>query len=472
MEEVNQMRKSFDVIVVGAGPAGYVAAIRAAQLGMKVALIDKRERLGGTCLNVGCVPSKALLESSELFERLRQRVGSHGIEVGEVAVDVGTMMARKDRIVEQVTGGLRLLMRKNRISTFTGTATLVDEQRVSVTGAEGSVELSGGNVIIATGSEPIELPFLRFDGRWVVSSTEALCFDRPPEHLVVVGAGAVGLELGTVWNRLGSRVTVIELLPRIIPVADRQLSTLLLRELKKQGMQFHLGTKVTDSRIEGDRVVLAIQGGKGELEEITCDRVLVAVGRRPVTAGSGIERLDIALDRGGRIEVDERFRTSRPGIYAIGDVIRGPMLAHKAQEEGVAVAETIAGSARSIDYDAVPSVVYTHPELAMVGLTEDQAKERGLAYRVGRSYLRANARAMTMDGTEGVIKVLAGKADDRVIGIHILGPHASELIGEAALAIGRGLRWQELAETCHAHPTLAESIKEAALAIERRSIHG
>jgi dihydrolipoamide dehydrogenase len=352
-----------------------------------------------------------------------------------------------------------------------GRGALTAPNRVGVEGAN-AVELEASAIVLATGSEPVELPFLRFDARRIVSSTEALSFDSVPAHLVVIGAGAVGLELGSVWLRLGARVTVVEMLPRIAPFADRQLTTTLQRALKQQGMDFRIETRVTAGRIDGEEVLLSLQDAKGQSEELRCDRVLVAVGRRPYTDGLGLDRVGIQPGPGGRLDVDTRYQTKVPGIYAIGDLIAGPMLAHKAHEEGIAVAELIAGKAGHVNYGAIPNVVYTHPELAMVGLTEEELKERHIEYRTGRSYLKANARAKTMASDEGLVKVLADAKTDRLLGVHILAPHASELIGEAVVAFEFEASAEDLARTSHAHPTLSEVIKEAAEAVDRRSIHG
>ena len=462
--------QSFDLCIIGAGPGGYVAAIRAAQLGMKVALVEKRATLGGTCLNVGCIPSKALLESSEKYSEILHGLTVHGVQVGPPELDLSAMLARKDAVVKDVTGGLGILMKKNKIQVFQGAGRLDGPGRVKV----GDQVLETERVILATGSEAVNLPFLPFDGRFVVSSTEALAFDTVPRHLVVVGAGAVGLELGSVWMRLGAKVTVVEMLPQITPFADKFVAKTLEKALKKQGMDIRLEAKVKGARVEeGDEwpVFVTVEDKKGKIEEIPCDRVLVAVGRRAYTGDVGLDTVGLAPEGNGKITVDAHFQTSVPGIWAIGDVIAGPMLAHKAEEEGIAVAEILAGKPGHVNYDAIPSVVYTWPELASVGISEEQAAEKGIAVKTGRVWLKANARARTMEEGEGLVKVIADAATDRLLGVHILGPRAGDLIAEAAVAIEFGASSEDLARCCHAHPTLAEALKEAALDVDKRAIH-
>jgi dihydrolipoamide dehydrogenase len=465
--------ESFDLAVIGSGPGGYVAAIRAAQLGLRVALIEKEPSLGGTCLNVGCIPSKALLESSELYYRATHGFPAHGITTGPVSFDLEKMMARKDQVVEELTKGIGLLMKKNKIKVLQGWGKLAGPKRVVVTKEGGGQdEIEAGNTLLAMGSVPIELPFLPFDGKRIVTSTEALCFDSVPEHLVVVGAGAVGLELGSVWNRLGAQVTVIELLPTIVPFADRQVSKALEKVLTKQGLAIRLNSKVSAAVIEGDKVTVTVQNEKDESDTVTCDRLLVAVGRTPVTQGAGLEEAGVRLEEGGRVDVDDHLQTSVPGVYAIGDLVRGPMLAHKAEEEGVAVAEQLAGKPGHVNYEAIPSVVYTSPEVAQVGLTEAEAKDQGLPIKSGRYYFKANARAKCMGEEDGLVKVISHAETDRLVGLHILGPHASEMIAEAVTAFEFNGSAEDVARTVHAHPTLCEIIKEAAMAVERRQIHG
>jgi dihydrolipoamide dehydrogenase len=466
------MADRFDMAVIGAGPGGYVAAIRAAQLGMKVVCIDKRAALGGTCLNIGCIPSKALLDSTELYAVAKSRLSRHGIQVGEVAVDLKTMMGRKDQVVKGLTDGVAFLFKKNRITAVQGTARLAGSGKVAVKGAQGVGDIvEAKSIILATGSEPAVLPALRFDGTAIVSSTEALSFDKVPTHLIIVGGGYIGLELGSVWARLGAKVTVIEFLPRILAQSDGEAAAQLHKMLSKQGVKFHLETKVTSASIQGGQVIVNAQA-KGENVLFQGDKVLVAVGRRPVTAGLGLEEAGVVLEEpSGRVLVNDRFETSLRGVYAIGDLIAGPMLAHKAQEEGVAVAEQLAGKAAYVNYAAIPSVVYTWPELASVGQTEEQVKESGQAYRVGKFPFLANGRARSLDETEGFVKVIADARSDRLLGVHILGARASDLIAEAVLAMEYAGSAEDIARTCHAHPTLSEAVHEAALAVDKRAIH-
>ncbi|MBW2526570.1 MAG: dihydrolipoyl dehydrogenase [Deltaproteobacteria bacterium] len=465
---------SFDLIVVGAGPGGYVAAIRAAQLGSRVALVDKEPVLGGTCLRVGCIPSKALLEASELYHGARHRLGEFGISVAEsdVHLELETMMARKDRIVDELTGGIGVLMKKHGVTVLCGRGTLKGDGVVEVAGAGETTALQGRAILLATGSEPIELPGMPFDGDRIVTSTEALAFDRVPEHLVVIGAGAVGLELGSVWCRLGAQVTVVELLPQIVPFADKQIAQLMLRALKQQGMTIQLSARVEGATVAGERVEVTVRAKDDEVATLSCDRLLVAVGRKPYTGGLGLDGAGVRLDPRGGVEVDDGFRTSVAGIYAIGDLIRGPMLAHKAEDEGIAVAELLAGKAGHVNYDVIPSVVYTTPELAQVGLTEAQVKERKIEAKTGRFYFKANGRAKCHGLDDGMVKIIADAKTDRLLGVHILGPHASELIAEAVTAMEFGGSAEDLARTVHAHPTLSEAVKEAAMNVERRAIHG
>jgi dihydrolipoamide dehydrogenase len=463
--------KTYDLAVIGSGPGGYVAAIRAAQLGLKTCLIEKDSTLGGTCLNVGCIPSKALLESSELFAATRDELAQHGVGVGAPALDLPTMMQRKERIVGELTGGVAQLMKKNKIEVLHGRGRLLAAERVVVEGEGGTQELEARHVILATGSTSVELPFLPYDGLRVVDSTGALAFEQVPEHLIVVGAGAVGLELGSVWRRLGARVTVVEMMPQIVPAADGQMAKTLQRSLKQQGLDIRLKTRVMAAEVDDGGVTLTLQDAKEQSEQLQGDRVLVAVGRRPCSGNLGLDTAGVALDDKGRVAVDDQLRTAVPTIYAIGDLVRGPMLAHKAEDEGIAAAETIAGSPGHVNYDAIPGVVYTHPELAWVGLTEVDAKERGIDYRVGRFLFRANGRAKSLAQEEGMVKILARADDDRILGVHIVGPRASDLIPEGVLALELGASAEDLARTVHAHPTLAETIKEAALAVGGRAIH-
>jgi dihydrolipoamide dehydrogenase len=466
------MAERYDVVVIGAGPGGYVAAIRAAQLGLSVACVEKRSTLGGTCLNVGCIPSKALLDSSELYAQARSHFDKHGIQVGEVRLDLAAMLARKDRVVKGLTDGVAFLFKKNKITSYVGSGRLLGEGKIAVRSANAEeIILEAKHILLATGSESIGLPSLPFDGASIVGSTEALAFERVPQHLIVVGGGYIGLELGSVWSRLGAKVTVLEFLPRILPLSDGEIADLLLRSLGKQGLTFHLETKVTGAGSQGGQMhVNAMHKGKDVL--IQGDKVLVAVGRRPYTTGLGLREIGLHPDeRTGRLSVDENFETNVKGIYAIGDLIEGPMLAHKAAEDGVAFAERLTGQKTHVDYDTVPSVVYTWPEVASVGPTEEQIKASGREYRVGRFNFSANPRARCMDETEGMVKVIADARSDRLLAVHIIGPRASELIAECVTVMEFAGSAEDIARICHAHPTLSEAVHEAALAVDRRAIH-
>ena len=466
------MAQRFDLVVIGAGPGGYVAALRAAQLGQRVACVERRATFGGTCLNVGCIPSKAMLDSSEVYVQARSHLVRHGVRVGEVSLDLATMLQRKERVVKGLTDGIAHLFKKNQIAAFRGTARLAGAGKVEVALSDNGTEiLESDAILLATGSEPAALPALPFDGTHIVSSTEALCFDRVPEHLLVVGGGYIGLELGSVWSRLGARVTVLEFLPRLLPLNDSEVAGLLHRSLQKQGFTFQLDTKVTGATVR--RGVVTVQAeSKGERLEFEGDRVLVAVGRRPVTASLGLQEAGVRTDeRTGQIQVDENYQTSAPGIFAIGDLIRGPMLAHKAQDEGVAFAERLAGGKPQVNYAAIPSVIYTWPEVAAVGLTEEQVKESGRPYRAGKFSFAASGRARCLDETEGLVKMLADAETDRLLGVHIFGPLASELIAEAVAVVEFGGSAEDVARICHAHPTLSEVTREAALAVAGHALH-
>ncbi len=461
---------SYDILVIGAGPGGYTAAIRAAQLGMRVACVEKDSTLGGTCLNVGCIPSKALLDSSEHFSSVRNGLSVHGIKVGPVELDLGAMLARKDRVVKTLTQGVAGLFKKNKIDRVTGCARFTAADAVEVVNGDNRQTVRARHILIATGSAPIELPGLPFDGERIVCSTEALGFAHVPDRLLVVGAGAIGLELGSVWGRLGARVLVVEFMDCILPLMDRKMGEQLRKILEKQGLAFRLQTTAKSAVVADDRVRVTLES-QGKSSDETFDRVLVAVGRRPFIEGLGAREIGIALDERGRIKVDRRYATNVSGVYAIGDVIAGPMLAHKAEEEGVATVEMIAGHAGHVNYDAVPNVVYTWPELASVGMSEEQAQSQEIQFRVGTFPFIANARARCMNETEGAVKILADAKTDRVLGVHILGPRASDLIAEAAVAIEFGASAEDIARSVHAHPTLPEVIKEAALAVEGRAIN-
>ncbi len=464
------MPERYDIAIIGAGPGGYVAAIRAAQLGLRTACIEARGSLGGTCLNIGCIPSKALLQSSEKFVEARHALAEHGVKIGEVALDLAAMMARKDKVVTTLTRGVEFLFRKNKIDWLKGQGRISAPGRVAVTGADGGArEVEAGAIVIATGSESVSLPGIEIDEQRILSSTGALALDHVPDRLVVIGGGYIGLELGSVWQRLGARVTVVELLDRIVPTMDRELAAALQRVLTRQGIEFRLGAKVAGIDAAADGVTVEIDGI--ERQSLGADAALVAIGRRPNTSSLGLEAVGVACDAQGRVVVDAGYATNIPGIYAIGDAIRGPMLAHKAEEEGIALAERLAGQQPAIDYDAIPAVVYTWPEVASVGNTEEELKATATPYRTGKFPFTANPRARSNGDTEGFVKILADSTSDRVLGVHIIGPDAGTLIAEAALAIEFGASAEDIGRTCHAHPTLSEAVKEAALAVDGRAIH-
>jgi dihydrolipoamide dehydrogenase len=456
-----------DLVVVGAGPGGYIAAIRAAQLGMNVACVEKEKALGGTCLRIGCIPSKAMLESSELYREARTEFATHGVRIEKVDLDLAAMLKRKDDVVRANTSGVEFLFKKNKVARYLGTARFTGPGALSVAGGPETTELRAKHVIVATGSVSAPLKGVEMDGDRIGTSTEALAWDAPPKRLVVIGAGAIGLELGSVWSRLGSEVIVLEYLDRILPGMDAEIAGEAHKVLKKQGLQFRLGARVTSARTKGKVCIVEAEG----LEPIECDRVLLAVGRKPNTEGLGLDAIGVALDEKGRIPVDERFATSAPGVYAIGDVIRGPMLAHKAEEEGVACVEWIATGYGHVNYDAIPNVVYTAPEIASVGKTEEELKQAGVEFRKGAFPFLANGRARALGHTEGRVKILADSGTDRVLGVHILGARAGDLIAEAAAAIEFGATSEDIARTSHAHPTLSEAVKEAALAVDRRALN-
>jgi dihydrolipoamide dehydrogenase len=458
--------QQFDLIVLGGGPGGYVGAIRASQLGMKVVCVEKEDALGGTCLRIGCIPSKALLDSSELFEQIRHKAKGHGIRVGEPQVDVPAMLKRKDEVVTGLTRGVAGLFKKNRIEWVRGFGRLAGADRVEVQTGEGTRTLQAKHILLASGSVPIELPFLKFDHERIVDSTGALTFPEVPEHLVVVGGGVIGLELGSVWLRLGARVTVLEMAPTILPGMDGEIVKQADRIFRKQGFDIRTGTRVTGAQRDGDRVSVTVEGA----EPIVADRVLVAVGRRAYTEGMGFEEAGIRMER-GVIQVDGHYHTGVGNIYAIGDAIGGRMLAHKAEEEGVAAVENMAGKHGHVMYEAVANVVYTWPEIASVGMTEEEAKAAGREFKVGKFPWMANGRAKAMGEVDGLVKIIADAKTDRMLGAHILGPRASDLIAELALAMEFHASAEDIARTVHAHPTLPEAIKEAALAVGGRVIH-
>jgi dihydrolipoamide dehydrogenase len=461
----------YQLVVIGSGPGGYVAAIRASQLGVKTAIVEKDKTLGGTCLNVGCIPSKALLASTEHLHFAKERFAAHGILTGDIKVDLGTMMKRKGDVVGKLTSGVAYLMKKNKIEVVKGLGKLVDGNTVEVTGDDGAKKtLKTANILLATGSVPVELPFLKFDGKKIISSDQGIALEKVPKTMLIIGAGAIGLELGSVWQRLGAQVTVIEFLPRIAAVGfDAETSKILQRNLEKLGMKFELSTKIQSAKVTDQGVELEGENEKGKVS-YQGEIVLVAVGRKPFTAGVGLDTAGVKLTEKGRIAVNDHWQTSVPGVYAIGDVIDGPMLAHKAHEEGVAVAERLAGKPGHVNYNIIPGIIYTAPEAASVGLTEEQAKERKLDVRVGKFAFTANGRAIANDTTEGFAKIVADAKTDRVLGAHIVASNASELIAETVLLMEFGGSSEDLARTIHAHPTMSEAVKEAALAVDGRML--
>ncbi|MBL9218722.1 MAG: dihydrolipoyl dehydrogenase [Opitutaceae bacterium] len=457
---------SYDLLVIGAGPGGYVCAFRAAQLGLKVALIEKRATLGGTCLNVGCIPSKALLHSSEHVAFAQKHAAAHGIKLGSVEVDLPTMLKRKDEVVAKNTGGLTLLAKARKVTVLTGEASFTSATTVAVKGAAGTTEITAKNIVIATGSAPVELPFMKFDGKTVVSSDHAIAFPEVPKKLVVVGGGVIGVELGSVWSRLGADVTVVEFLPKIIATYDDDIIRNFTRLMQKQGLKIEVGAKVT-----GYAKGILTAERDGTKLEFPADKVLVAVGRRPYTDSLGLDKAGVELEEKKRVKVDHHLRTSAKNIWAIGDVVAGPMLAHKAEEDGAAVAEWIAGKAGHINWDLVPGIVYTHPEVASVGLGEDEAKKRGLAINIGKFNFAANGRAIAADATDGYVKIIADAKTDKILGAQILGANAGELISEVVTHMEYGGSAEDLGRTIHAHPTMSEAIKEAGLAVSKSAIH-
>jgi dihydrolipoyl dehydrogenase len=469
--------KNFDVVVIGGGPAGYPAALRAAQLGLSAACIDdyKNEEgarlFGGTCLNVGCIPSKALLESSELYHRAHTEFQLHGIHVAGVGIDVEAMQARKRGIVKQLTSGIEAMFKAGGVTGFKGRGKLLAGNRVEVTTEAGVETLAAQHVVLATGSAPIELPMAKFDGKRIVDSTGALAFNNVPKRLGVIGAGVIGLELGSVWKRLGSEVVILEALETFLPMVDQQIAKDALRHLKKQELDIRLGAKVTGAAVEGNAVKVRYEMG-GAAQDLTLDALVVAVGRKPVTAGLFAPDVKVPLDKRGFIEVDEHCRTTVPNVWAVGDVVRGPMLAHKGMEEGVMVAELIAGHVAEMNYRTIPSVIYTAPEIAWVGKTEEEVKASGRPYKVGTFSFAANGRAKGMQQTAGLVKLIADKEHDDVLGVHIVGPVAGELIAEAVLAMEFSASAEDIQRTIHAHPTLSEALHEASLSADKRAIHG
>jgi dihydrolipoamide dehydrogenase len=463
---------SYDLVVIGSGPGGYVCAIRAAQLGLKTAVVEKRKTYGGTCLNIGCIPSKALLHASEKFAEVEHDFPALGVVVGKPKLDMAALMKHKDDTVASNVNGVAYLFKKNKVDGFIGHGTIIAPGKVEVTAEDGSKQqIETKAIVIATGSDVAQLPGVKIDEKDIISSTGALALDKVPGKLLVVGAGVIGLELGSVWHRLGAEVTVVEFLDRILPGTDNEVAKSFQRILEKQGFKFLLGQKVAkvDKQKNGLKVSIEPAAG-GEAQQLDVDVVLVAIGRRPFTEGLGLEKVGVALDR-GRVVVDDHFATNIPGIYAIGDVVRGPMLAHKAEDEGIAIAEILAGQHGHVNYGVIPGVVYTMPEIATVGSTEEELKANGIAYKVGKFPFTANGRARAMRATEGFVKILADATSDRVLGVHIIGAAAGEQIAEAAIAMEFGASAEDIARTCHAHPTLSEAMKEAALAVDKRTIN-
>ncbi|MBO0711859.1 MAG: dihydrolipoyl dehydrogenase [Acetobacteraceae bacterium] len=462
------MSDSFDVIVIGAGPGGYVCALRAAQLGMRVAVVERRATLGGTCLNIGCIPSKALLQSSENYHAATHAFAEHGVIAGDARLDLARMMARKDEVVAANVKGVEFLFRKNKVAWLTGEGRIAAPGRVAVNGEI----YDAASIVIATGSDSVGLDGVAVDERRIVSSTGGLALDRVPGHLAVIGGGYIGLELGSVWRRLGAAVTVIEFLDRIVPTMDGEVARSFQRVLEKQGMKFRLATKVIGAEAANQGVSLTLEPlGGGAREAIEADVVLLAIGRRAVTDGLGLGEIGVAMDERGRVRTDAHYATNVPGIYAIGDVIAGPMLAHKAEEEGIALAERLAGQAGHVNYGAIPGVVYTWPEVASVGRTEEELKAEGVAYKAGKFPFTANARARAMGETDGFVKLLADATTDRLLGAHIIGPDAGTVIAELVTAIEFGASAEDVARTSHAHPSLSEAVGEAALAVGGRALH-
>jgi dihydrolipoamide dehydrogenase len=465
-------KQHYDLVIIGSGPGGYVAAVRAAQLGLKTAVVEKGERLGGVCLNVGCIPSKALLDASEYYHIAANRMGEYGIRTGKVSLDLKTMLARKDKVVSDLTANVRKLLEGNGIEILPGTASLAGDGGVEIKKGKGRPKkVSAQNILLATGSKPVQVPGLEFDGNRIVDSTGALDFKSVPKHLGIVGGGYIGLELGSIWLRLGARVTVIEMLPRIAGLLDGQVGRSLDRLLRKQGFTFLTHTKVAGATVKGGSVAVTVAGREKE-ETLAFDRLLVSVGRRPLTEGLGLEAVGVETDsRTGLVIVDETYRTSVAGIYAIGDLIAGPALAHKASAEGIAAVECIAGRAGEVNYDTIPSVIYTWPEVASVGLTEEQVKEREIPYCVGSYPFSGAGRARCMGETDGFVKLIAHGKTDRILGIHIIGPRAADMIAEGVLAMEFGASSEDIARTVHGHPTFSEALQEAAMAVRKCSIY-
>ena len=466
------MEENFDLLVVGGGPGGYVCAIRAAQLGLKTGCIETRGTLGGTCLNVGCIPSKSLLNSSEMFFKAKNNFGNLGIETGQIKLNLKKMMMNKSKSVQVLTKGVEFLFKKNKVSYIKGKGVLFSKNDVVVYQDNSKKSYKAKNIVIATGSASVPIKGINIDEKNIVSSTGALSLEKVPNNLVIIGGGYIGLEMGSVWARLGSKVTVIEYLDHITPGMDKEISKEFEKILTKQGINFKLNCKVKDVKNSNNKLIVEYTNNKTNTQEnLECDKVLVSVGRKPYTEGLNLTKVGIRKDSKGRIEVNKKFQTSVPNIFAIGDVIKGPMLAHKAEEEGIAVAEILAGQSGHVNYDVIPGVIYTSPEVATVGKTEEQLKEEKISYKVGKFPFLANSRAKVNNEAEGFVKILADKKTDKVLGVHIIGPHCGDMIAEMGLAMEFGASSEDIARTCHAHPTHTEAIKEAALAVDKRPIH-
>ena len=466
------MEEKFDLIVIGGGPGGYVCAIRAAQLGLKTACVESRGTLGGTCLNVGCIPSKSLLNSSELYYKAKKHFNNIGIETTNIKLNLKKMMINKSKSVQILTKGVEFLLKKNKISCIKGKGVLFSKNDVVVYQDGKKTSYKSKNIVIATGSSPTSLPGINIDEKNVISSTGALSLENVPKSLIVIGGGYIGLEMGSVWSRLGSQVTVIKFLDHITPGIDREISREFQKILTKQGIKFKLNSKVTSTKISKDKILVELVGNQDKKKEsMECDKVLVSVGRKPYTEGLNLSKIGVKKDNKGRVEVNKKFQTSISNIFAIGDVIKGPMLAHKAEEEGIAVAEILAGQSGHVNYDVIPGVIYTAPEVATVGKTEEQLKELNTNYKVGKFPFLANSRAKVNNESDGFVKILADSKTDKVLGVHIIGPHGGDMIAEMGLAMEFGASSEDIARTCHAHPTHTEAIKEAALAVDKRPIH-
>ncbi len=465
------MSDKFQAVVIGGGPGGYVCAIRLAQLGFKTACIESRGSLGGTCLNVGCIPSKSLLNLSEEFHRVKY-LSNKGIEIGEIKLNLPKMMKNKDKAVTVLTKGVEFLLKKNKVTYFKGTGSFKSKNEIFIQDdKKKEILIQADKVIIATGSEPLSLPSVEFDEKIIVSSTGALEFEKVPKKMIVVGGGYIGLEMGSVWSRLGTEVHVVEFLDHITPGMDKEISNEFMKILKKQGINFHMQHKVEKIRKSNTGATVSIKDKDGKLKDFECDVVLISVGRKPNTNRLNLEKVGIELDEKKRVKTNKNFQTNLDNIYAIGDVIAGPMLAHKAEDEGIAVAEIIAGQSGHVNYDIIPGVVYTTPEVASIGKTEEQLIEANIKYKIGKFSFMANSRAKAIDETEGFVKILADEKTDKVLGAHLIGPHVGELIGEIGVAMEFGASSEDIARTCHAHPTFSEAVKEAALSVDKRAIH-